>query len=111
MDPLPTYTQINAISSRLYPASDPFVGEDESKSSPKSKHTKNLKQTDLTRAPLKPRILSLIFTVSSPFRRVHDKWKPPIPLTHFWISATCGENKYSILYPLLEIEFFSPISH
>ena len=73
MDPLPTYTQINAISSRLYPASDPFVGEDESKSlgisepgeavntpepaiqpeaSPKSKHTKNLTQTDLTRAPL-----------------------------------------------------------
>ena len=27
----------------------------------------------------------------------------PIPLTHFWISATCGENKYFYLVSLLEI--------
>ena len=30
----------------------------------------------------------------------------PIPLSHFWISATCGENKYFYLLSLLEIDFF-----
>ena len=27
----------------------------------------------------------------------------PIPLSHFWISATCGEDKYFYLVSLLEI--------
>ena len=35
----------------------------------------------------------------------------PIPLTQFWIGATCGKNKYFYLVSLLGIDFFSPKSH
>ena len=31
----------------------------------------------------------------------------PNPLSHFWISATCGENRYFYRVSLLEIDFFS----
>ena len=31
-----------------------------------------------------------------------------IPLSHFWISATRGKNKYFYLVSLLEIDFFCP---
>ena len=34
-----------------------------------------------------------------------------IPLSHFWISATRGKNKYFYLVTLLEITFFPPKSH
>ena len=30
-------------------------------------------------------------------------WRMAIPLSHFWISATCCENKYFYLVSLLEI--------
>ena len=32
-----------------------------------------------------------------------DPYMYPILLSHFWISATCGENKYFYLVSLLEI--------
>ena len=38
--------------------------------------------------------------------KVNSCYKSSIPLSHFWISATCGEIRYFYLVSLLEIDFF-----
>ena len=68
----------------------------------------NVKAADGTAAPSGNKT---VHTVRCQAKASKVSGRHSIALTHFWISATRGENKYFHLVSLLEIYFFSTKSH